>query len=210
MVVNKTPFQLEKKLKTTHGKIKQSLKPNKEEILIARSLQDFLNWVVYRKGLPKDFNSLEGLLTESLAEELRKDFRIMNLAKETFNSNQAGEVGEQGFAQAIVKIVNSVSNQLPSKISEDLREVIIGNRSATILSQKIQNEYAQQIGDKKTSANKYTQFSARQGKIDIDMTQIELTESLNSYAKKLMEITATVKNYTDVTIDLEDLNREKA
>ena len=42
------------------------------------------------------------------------------------------------------------------------------------------------------------------------MTQIELTESLNSYAKKLMEITATVKNYTDVTIDLEDLNREKA
>lgn len=204
-----TSSALSRKLNGLHKRLASKFKVDGEEVAIAQSLEDFLNFVVYGKGLPKNFNSLEGLLTMELAEQLKTDPRLTALFKTTYKK---GLSGEQAFAYAIKRIVESKAPSILEKISDDLHEVVIGGKTATIVSQKVQNELERELITKGEKANTrlYTQFDARAGKIDVDMTQVNFSAELTGYAQRLMQITASVKNYSDIVVHLENLNREKA
>lgn len=204
-----------KKLNAIHNRLSNDFKINKDEEEVARQLELFLNYVVYgqNQSFPSDLNEL---LNKEVAEEIRKDPLIMILFnKGQTNSNQKGKIGEEAFSRMILKILQPQIQQLSSdkNFQDAIQQVIIGNMPATIINKKIANKFSQEIQqslEKGKSIRRYTEYAARAGKIDIDFSRLDVSAKLTPFAQQLLKITATVKNYSDFSIHLENVNTRKA
>lgn len=217
------------KLDDHHKKLQAQFKSNNSDKKLAKDLETFLNYVVYEKDLPNKRNTLSGLMDQALIDDIRKDPRIIALFKGQIKGVSKGVAGEQAFAAALLKIIqhkaSAASPEGMKKIEEQCAKaiqdaynnqgVIIGGQMATIINEVVHEEnkeeiQAELIKEKKGSIRKYTEWDAKMGKIDIDMTQIELEGNQSPLVKKLLKITASVKNYKDFRIKLESVNRKKA
>ena len=204
-----------KKLNAIHNRLSNDFKINKDEEEVARQLELFLNYVVYgqNQSFPSNLNEL---LSKEVAEEIRKDPLIMNLFKgKIINSNQKGKIGEEAFSRMILKILQPKIQQLSSDkdFQDAIQQVMIGNMSTTIINKKIANKFSQEIQqslEKGKTIRRYTEYGARAGKIDIDFSRLDISAQLTPFAQQLLKITATVKNYSDFSIHLENVNIRKA
>lgn len=200
----------------------------------AKDLQEFFNYIVYDEAFEeKGKNPFQKLVTSTLKEELQNSQYVKNLHinyKEGVRGhsiNDLGRYGEEGFSFLITSAISilenngklekdlndSLSNMLKGKKIEDS---IIGDMQATMLSKtvlkSISNEAVKQ-GNKKAFQSlfkKYGVFALRQGKIDINMSQLDLTVNSNSYAKRLAKLTSSVKNYNKNLVSLENVSVLKA
>ena len=205
-----------KKLNILHNKLVKQFTSNKKDIETAKALEGFLNYVVYDKDDAYKFQhknqDIATVLTRELANQLRQDPIIKNKFLATVNKGQSGE---EAFAYALSKIIeNSAKEGKIQNMEENLKNVIIGNAQASIISSSVakvaENQIKQELAKKTGNIRQYTQYALRSGKIDIDMHGINIGVELTGFGKTLSNITASVKNYTDFSIHLENLNRFKA
>ena len=213
------------KLIEVHNKLVAQFQDNKQDIKTAEALEKFLNYVIYpekNSTFPqnKQDSDIAAVLTEELAIKLRKDNKLKKLftgenASDNISNLSKGDMGEEAFARALYKIIKNASQKRMPTMKKSLENVIIGNAQATVLIDGFREEAEKEINKqlqagKKISLSNYTQFGLRKGKVDIDMQELKITADLNSFAKELLNITASVKNYSNFSIHLEDLNRKKA
>lgn len=223
MAEKKTDYS--SKLIEIHNKLITQFQDNKQDVKTAEALEKFLNYVVYPEKnsiFPQNEqdSDIAAVLTKELAIKLRKDNKLKKLfTGEDTNDNisnlSKGDMGEEAFARALYKIIKNTSQKRMPTMKKSLENVIIGNAQATVLVDGLIEETEKEINKqlqagKKVSLSNYTQFGLRKGKIDIDMQELKITANLNDFAKELLNITASVKNYSNFSIHLEDLNRKKA
>lgn len=197
-------------LMATHAAIESNFAESAEDEALARRLEDFLNFVVYKKMPPS--NEFDTILTQEIAEELRKDTRLLHLFK---SGEGVGVKGENAFAKAIIKTVDLIQPGLLAKsnMTENIKQAIIGNTSATIVAQNLSNEMAtglQKQLEAHKSIRQYSLWNARQGKIDVDTSLVQITGEPTPLAKQLLNITASIKNYSSFKVHLEKVDRHKA
>ena len=200
---------LQDSLRDAHFAIEAEFNDSANDIALAQKLEDFLNFVIYKKIPPS--NEFDAILTQEIAEEIRKDTRLIHL----FKSNEGvGKKGEEAFAKAIIKMVNLIQpNIITNTVTKSIEQAVIGNMSATVMAQTIGEEYTKELQkqlEKNKSIREYTSWSARQGKIDIDTSKIEITGNPTGLAKQLLNLTISVKNYSSFKVHLENVDRKKA
>lgn len=211
---------LDTKLDDFHKKMQRQFKAKAEDSQLAKDLEDFLNYVVYnREIVGEKSNDLQALMNNELIESFRNDPIIIKLFQGKVRGVRKGEAGERAFALSLLKIIqhNISSEKTKEVIALEMEKaikdegVIIGKQLATVISERNSKAVLKEIQSKK-SISKYTDFKPRQGKVDIDMGQanIDIDISPTSLAAKLLNITATVKNYSSFSIHLEYVNSRKA
>ena len=226
------PFDVTEQLEILHTDLKEKFAIN-EDVLIAESLQNFLNFVIYdSEFLINSSNNLmlNDLLTKELAMELRKDPVIMRLGEnEQLNANEAGSIGEEGFAAALERIIMSEIEKLEDAarqaVINKLKEINYGSNGTksifivgeSMSTTKISNNLSQDIIDiiknkmnMTTTKEGIIRTYARQGKNDIDTSSFSMLAELLPKAQSLIGLTASVKNYKGFLIKLEKLNAFKA
>lgn len=204
-------ISLASRLQTAHKHLEDVLlQSSVEDAALAEKLEKFLNFVVYKKMPPS--NTFDTVLTRAMAEELQKDTRLIHLF--TMGGKGVGKRGEKAFAEIILQIANLIDPKaLKYSVSTSIKKAIIGNVSATVAAQEISQKHAQQLSQKlkgKQSIREFTSWNAKQGKIDVDTSQVEIVGAPTGLAKQLLNMTASVKNYTSFRIHLENVDRNKA
>lgn len=197
-------------LLAAHAAIESTFSDSSADEALASKLEDFLNFVVYKKMPPS--NEFDSILTKEIAEELRKDTRLLHLFK---SGEGVGVKGENAFAKAILKTVDLIQPGLLAKsnMTENLKQVVMGNVSATVFAQQLSQEEAdglQKQLDAHKSVRKYSLWDARQGKIDVDTSLVEIKGQPTPLAEQLLNITASIKNYSSFRVHLENVDRKKA
>lgn len=198
-------------LQQAHNRLLSEFGDYSDDKDLAQQLEDFLNYVIYDKIPPS--NSFDEILTKDIADQLKQNTSLINLFKQG-SSKTVGKKGEKAFAQAILEIVNLIQPDIfQHTMQTNLKKVIIGQMSATILAQNITNEEVKQLEQQlnnKKSIRKYSSWAARSGKIDVDTSYVEIIGEASPLAKQLLNITASVKNYSSFKIHLENVDRKKA
>lgn len=213
---------------TIHNNLAKKFKDNPQDRKDAKNLEEFLNYIVYNRVIKNNYgeNPLEKWMNEETRSILQESSYIkklkINYEEGKIGARQLGQYGEEGFSYLIA---NAISLLEKDKILEDseiekiIQQVIIGDVQATMISQpifeKIVKNTEEQIKDaeKKAYANlfrKYGVFALKQGKIDINFAKLELIVKSNSFAERLSQMTASVKNYNKYTIHLEEVSLLKA
>ena len=199
-------------LRDIHQKLQKKFTASQQEIKLAKRLEKFLNYVIYDK-MPEKGSPFDRILTKQIADELKKDSHLRNLFQISTNA-EAGQRGEQAFATAITQIVNSlVAPKQKVNVEDAIKEMIIGNQSATIIARNISDDHIVDL-KKQLEAGKsireYSSWNANFGKIDVDTSLLNIEGNLTPLARQLLNMTLSVKNYTDFQIHLEKVNRKKA
>lgn len=202
---------LQQVLQDAHTNLKaQFSKDAQKDEETAKRLEKFLDWVVYGKEDNPPSDIIDKELTEKIARALHEDMSFRRL----FTANtKIGKKGEKAFASAILKILNQMDLSKVNATASRLKQVIIGEHSATIMAQEMCEEDAKNLEallNSKKSIRNFSYWDARQGKIDIDMSSVVIQGELTPLAKELLQLTASVKNYKDLNIKLENVDRKKA
>lgn len=192
-------------LNRAHKSLNDAFKTSAQDAKLAQRLEKFLNYVVYNKGII-DNGSPDSFFTKELADKIRNQPEIVQLF-----GKAGGLEGEQAFATMMLAIIQQ---SVPSvDIKNMVDKVIIGDQMATVASQAMLQNASNEIQAnlaKGKSIREYTAWNARQGKIDVDMSEIHIEGDFKPEVYELLKITASVKNYTDFNIHLERVNVEKA
>lgn len=194
-----------------------------EDIQIAQELEQFLNYAIYNTGAwaETDVQTLSGLLTQELLENITNDQSLKNLfTTKGKNSRLRGKRGERAFAEVIMRILRQEIPQLEksaaslaSQLLSSNQHIIVGKQSTTIqltdsviqAIQKYEQASIKPIQDQLYYRTRYTS-----GKNDIDTSILEIVKGWSPQAQKLIGLTASVKNYNDFRVHLENLNAQKA
>ena len=198
-------MSLASNLNKAHASLISAFKTANKDKDFAERLEKFLNYVVYQKEL-EDTSKPDGFFTKALADYIRQRPEIIALF-----GRSGGYEGEHAFATMMLTILQYSISDIDVK--EMVDQVIIGDQMATIATQgmlkKSSDKIKQNLQNSK-SIREYTAWDARQGKIDIDMSEIQIIGKIKPEAQQLLQMTASVKNYSDFKIHLERVNVEKA
>lgn len=182
-----------------------------KDIKLARELEQLLNYIIYDKDTSLSSNSLWKALNNTARQNLKNNNNLKHLF-----SLQGGLAGEEAFASAIAEIIQGIEPKLNQQITNNIKDFIIGDQQATIVSQRIAKNAAQELKRqidkdlKNISIKEYSSWKARMGKIDVDFSSIEIEGKIHSKAKQLLNITASIKNYSSFRVSLEKVNKKKA
>ena len=155
---------------------------------------------------------------------LRELFTTQNVS-----ANKAGDLGEEGFAKLILKILENNLSELEESaaamIQKELNNlgtkqsnIVVGAQQASVelsetMVKLVEKNQLKTIKDTKQT-NKgladMTRLYFRSGKSDIDTSFLQGVAEWTPQAQKLIGLTASVKNYKDFLIKLEKLNVQKA
>lgn len=211
-----------KKLRTIHNEIIFTQPEVDKDIKTAQYLEEFFNLVVYNKTLSEE-NPIIKELNDEWLNTLRSSNKIKALAEIQTTNTKKGSVGEEGFAELLYQLIDkctkgAIENSFESKA------FIIGNKSATLMEGKqieainktFQNKVSKELEQifKKKSLRQYTMWDAKAGKIDLSThiasSKITIENQDTPFLEELLNISASVKNYSDFSIHLENVNRKKA
>lgn len=211
-------LDLNKQLDVIHTKLKNQFKV-KEDAQLAKELELFFNYVVYQQD--SDFNNsafkiLKGVLKEELLQQLRMNKSLISLFKNTDKKNM-GERGEEAFATLLEEILLANINELEDVAAKEMAKklknphsIITGDTLTTVTIPEKMIKIVEKSQQKLIADDEYMRFALRKGKTDIDTSSLSFNGAWSEQASKLIGLTASVKNYNDFEVKLENVNRKKA
>lgn len=212
------------KIQSFHTKLASKFKRNVNDEKDAKELEDFFNYIAYGKEGSQE-NPFIKAIDANLRDQLQNSSYIKNLKinykKDVITPYKLGQYGEEGFAYlinlAILALEKKKLTEKDLNLEEQVKDIIIGDVQATMLSKEILKKIAQEAekeGNKKLKKSKafyglykkYGVFALKQGKIDINMAQLNLNINSSSQAKRLSKLSASIKNYSTNIIHLEKVS----
>lgn len=195
-------------LETIHNELSKRYENWIDDHNNALQLQRFFQYLVYRdngKELGECGQTLNIMLADKIIES---NPRIKGLFNGNFRNNYLrGKAGELGFANLIRTAVQEVSkqNNLPA-----LKDMVAGTDYVTVLKnvpENIKKEVMMNFGQKLNKIGQEVQqkniYSIFQQKTDISsLNSITASISLNPSYSWLLDLSATVKNYSNNTVTL--------
>lgn len=211
-------IDLSKQLDNIHKKL-QTQFAVKEDVQLAKELELFFNYVVYQQDSDFDNNAFEILtkvLRKDLLDKLKTNSDLIELFTDT-KKEKIGERGEEAFATLLEEILLANINDLEEiaaaemvKKLKDPKSIIKADDLATVTIPEKMVELVEKSQQKLVSDNSHMRFALRKGKTDIDTSSLSFEGAWSEQASKLIGLTASVKNYNNFEVKLENVNRRKA
>ena len=200
----------------------------------AIELEKFLNYVIYGQSytissgkqtpLQEQINNLVGNRGIELLRH-HPEIQKLRAAGQAQSANQKGIIAENAVGRIMLQMlketISSKDNQrkIDAKIealnSGSTDSVVVGHQMATIINNEVltnyYNELQQNLGST-INIEEYFQWQRKQGKIDVNMgiIDIDIQAEESILVRELLNVTASVKNYAELTVKLENVNKEKA
>lgn len=224
-MVNKN-FATIKKMQESHRALQDKFKDNIEDIKLAQDLEEFFNYIVY--DTENTTLSKSNMFSKNINNELRNQLRNstyikkLNILHNVGGQQQlSGQAGEEAISFLLLQAIQNIeqNNKVKTLLSENIdklvKQMVIGDWRATTVTEGMAKEIVDNAvtqGKKQLTGLKkeYGVYALRQGKVDIDTSQIILEYDFSDEARKLLNLTASVKNYQRATVHLETVNRQKA
>lgn len=220
VIVSDYNIDFQNSISAYYGKLHNELKNRyssgqRKDQKQAMELERFFNYLVYQNNASE--LALNSLLTQELAEYiLQKNPNIGFLLRKTSKqSNIQGIRGEKGFAALISKTIQAVSEE-PTTLPR-FSTLVTGDQLVTVLKdlpENIGKNITKQVSASLNEVGQMEENSSQlygkfQQKTDIQSMRVLGEYSLKPGYEWLLDLSATVKNYTGNTISVGNTSHMK-